>query len=94
MWQIGKYLRHMSHCGSFWFNDLGRKIRPGQGLLPHYLMYIQQYMLAGVFVWQTWALILGKGSVFENGRFGSRFHFRLVVLVGVLDFETPTKRFC
>ena len=24
-----------------------------------------------------------KGSVFENGRFGSRFHFRPSVLVGV-----------
>ena len=32
----------------------------------------------------------GKGSVFENGRFGSRFHFSLAVL----DFETLTKRFC
>ena len=32
--------------------------------------------------------------VFENGRFGSRFHFRLAVLVGVLDFETPSKQFC
>ena len=30
-------------------------------------------------------------SVFENGRFGSLFHFRLAVLVGVLDFETPTR---
>ena len=39
-------------------------------------------------VYQLWQL--GKGSVFENGRFGSGFHFWLAVL----DFETPTKRFC
>ena len=38
--------------------------------------------------------LLGMGTVFENGHFGSHFHFSLAVLVGVLDLETPTKRFC
>ena len=32
------------------------------------------------------------GTVFENGRFGKRFYFWKAVLVGVFDFETPTKR--
>ena len=36
---------------------------------------------------------LGKGSAYEKGRFGSGFHFKLAVLVGVLDFETPTNGF-
>ena len=37
---------------------------------------------------------IGKGSVLENGRVCTRFHFRLAVLLGVLDFETSKKRFC
>ena len=38
--------------------------------------------------------VLRKDSVFENSRFGNCSHLRLAVLVGVLDFERPTKQFC
>ena len=36
---------------------------------------------------------LGMNTVFENGRFGGRFHLSLSVLVGVLDSKTPTQFF-